>query len=114
MYEITKADWKLYREKLPQWQEAYIERLNQEYIELLTGDDKGSEKWWKLEKRIRQDKKSPGVIVEIRKSEAPWQLLSLLAKGVITAEDLNGFSDDLRERVLYLYKKHLSDDESEE
>ena len=50
MYEITKADWKLYREKLPQWQEAYMERLNQEYIELLTGDGKGSEKWWKLEK----------------------------------------------------------------
>lgn len=77
-----------------------------------TGRD--PEKWWKLEERIRHDKKSPGVIVEIRKSGALWQLLHLLADDVIRPEDLNEVSYDLRERVLYLYKNHIVDDESEE
>ena len=59
MYEMTKADWKLYRERLPGWQEAYMEKLAREYIELLSGSGKGSDKWWALEERIRQDKKTP-------------------------------------------------------
>lgn len=27
MTQISKKDWKLYREKLPQWQERYMEGL---------------------------------------------------------------------------------------
>ena len=25
--KVSKRDWKLYREKLPEWQEAYMERF---------------------------------------------------------------------------------------
>ena len=53
MIEISKRDWKLFREKLPKWQEDYMERLCREYVELLTSDAKGSEKFWALEKRIK-------------------------------------------------------------
>ena len=28
--EISKADWKLYRERVSDWQEHYMEQLNQE------------------------------------------------------------------------------------
>lgn len=31
----SKRDWLLFRNKLAGWQEAYIGRLNKEYIELL-------------------------------------------------------------------------------
>ena len=34
----SKRDWLLFRNKLAGWQEAYIGRLNKEYIELLRGD----------------------------------------------------------------------------
>jgi hypothetical protein len=27
MVEISKSDWKLFRERLPEWQEHYMERL---------------------------------------------------------------------------------------
>ena len=48
--EISKKDWKLFREKLAGWQEKYMERLNTEYIELLKSKDKmASEKFWELE-----------------------------------------------------------------
>ena len=29
-YEVTKKDWKLYQERLPKWQEAYMGKLVQE------------------------------------------------------------------------------------
>lgn len=49
--DISKHDWKLFREKLPGWQENYMDRLNKEYIALLSAEDKkASEKFWKLEK----------------------------------------------------------------
>jgi len=38
--DISKSDWKLFREKLPGWQEAYMERLNNEYVALLTSNEK--------------------------------------------------------------------------
>ena len=32
--EISKSDWKLYREKIAGWQENYMARLNKEYMDL--------------------------------------------------------------------------------
>jgi hypothetical protein len=52
MVEISKADWKLFRERVSGWQEHYMEQLNKEYIELLSSPGKASEHFWKLEKRI--------------------------------------------------------------
>lgn len=34
--EISKRDWKLFREKIADWQESYMDRLNKEYIKLLS------------------------------------------------------------------------------
>lgn len=36
--ECSKNDWKLFRTKIAQWQENYMDRLNKEYIELLSGE----------------------------------------------------------------------------
>ena len=35
MYDTTKADWKLFRERLPEWQENYMEKLNNLYKEYI-------------------------------------------------------------------------------
>ena len=48
-----------------------MEGLIKEYINFLNDDTKpASEKLWGLEKRIKEDKHHPGVIMEMRKSEA--------------------------------------------
>ena len=39
-----EKDWKLFRKKLGRWQEAYMDKLNKEYIELLNGEGTPSEK----------------------------------------------------------------------
>ena len=42
--DISKKDWKLFREKLSDWQEKYIEGLIKEYVNYLN-DDTNSGDW---------------------------------------------------------------------
>ena len=104
IYEPSKSDWKLFRERLPEWQEKYMARLCDEYAAILTGKDRGSEAFWEIEKRIRADKKRPGVMAEVSRSEMPWIILGLLQDEAITIDDLDGFSDDLKGRMEFLMK----------
>ena len=60
MIEISKADWKLYRERVVVWQENYMEKLVKEYVDILTSPGYASEHFWALEERIKKDKKHPG------------------------------------------------------
>ena len=100
MADITKADWKLFRERIGEWQEAHMEKLIKEYLDLLSGDEPASKKFWVLEERINSDKRTPGVQLTLEKSEIDWDLVRLMKDGVITAEDLKGFSEKLKEYVL--------------
>ena len=106
--EISKSDWKLYRNKIADWQENYMSRLNNEYIDLLSADDKiASDKFWELEKRIKNDRRHPGVIIEMSKSNAIFDIVSLIRLGVITYEDLADFSDDLQQAVKMLFDRYM-------
>ena len=102
--ESSKSDWKLFRQKIGEWQESHMTRLNEEYKELLSGDDPASVKFWKLEERIRSDRSTPGVSLELRKSEVAWGIARLINDGVITEADITEFSDDLQEWVSELVK----------
>lgn len=104
MYQVKERDWKLFREKLPLWQEAYMDRLNQEYIQILSGSGRASDKFWELDNRIRMDKKSVGVVADMRRSQMYPTLLSLLVNNIIQENDLDGFSEELTE-TLMLYGK---------
>lgn len=99
--ECSASDWKLFRANLAQWQEAYMERLTNEYIQLLSRSEKASDKFWKLEKRIKKDRKCPGVMIELSKRNMLYDIVTLINDGVITMEDLAGFSDDLKEKVKF-------------
>lgn len=105
MIEISKHDWKLFREKLPGWQETYMERLCKEYVALLTGDQKGSERFWALEERIKKDRKAPGVILSVSKGDMLIDLVRLVQDGVISLDDLSDFSEDVRERVQFMVSR---------
>ena len=88
--DISKKDWKLFREKLSGWQENYMEGLVKEYANFLNDDKKpASEKFWELEKRIKEDKRHPEVIMELNKSEVIWDIVRLIRLKVITYDDLS-------------------------
>ena len=103
--EVSKSDWKLFRTHIAKWQEKYMERLLQEYMELLSGAENASEKFWKLEERIKRDKKHPGVLIELRKSNMIYDIVSLINFGVITTSHLDEFSEELKEGVNFLLKR---------
>ena len=98
---FTEKDWKLFRSKIAEWQEAYIDRLNKEYIELLSEDANPSDKFWSLEERIKKDKQKTGVRAEMRRSNLIYNIISLINEGAIRCEDLEECSEQLRETVRF-------------
>lgn len=96
---FTKQDWMLFRSKSIEWQDEYMEKLCREYTELLSQDAKASEKFWTLVNRIKLDKRSPGVMLEMRKSLLIQNIIALIYDEVINVEDLADFSNKLQERV---------------
>ena len=103
--EVSKKDWKLYREKIPEWQEVYMEKLIASYVKYLEGEEPASTKFWELEKKIKRDRKNPGVLIELSKQNMPFDLIRLIHEGVITVDDLDEFSDELKETVNYLTER---------
>ena len=103
--EPSKKDWKLYREKISGWQERYMEKLIKDYIDYLNGDEPASTKFWEMEKRIRNDKKTPGVYIELSKGDIMFDLIRLMKDGVIEFNDFEEFSDELKENIKLLKKR---------
>lgn len=108
---FTKKDWTLFKTKIVDWQESYMDRLNREYIELLSGDGDPSDKFWALDKRIRADRRRPGVLLQMRRTDFIYNLMALINDGVIGIEDLADFSDDLKETVKFFLERQCSDEE---
>lgn len=102
--QVNESDWKLFRSRLSAWQEKHMEGLIREYAVLLTGSGAASDKFWALEKRIQEDQQHVGVVARMSRSNMYTNLLALLQDGVITLDDLEGFSEDLRERFAFVMR----------
>lgn len=97
MRDVAESDWKLFKKMLPQWQERYMEKLVDQYIEILNGSGEASSRFWALEERINRDKLSSGVIANnIRRSTMHREIANLLIDNVITLNDLDGFTEDTK------------------
>ena len=100
MYQVIEKDWKLFRKLLPGWQEAYMERLAKEYIELLSSDRQASDKFWELDQRIKQDKRRTGVLARgVSRSNMFQLIINLIYEEAISEDDLKEFSEDLSDTV---------------
>lgn len=101
---VDEQDWCLFKKCLPVWQEHYIKKLNQQYITLLSGEGEDSGKFWLLERKIREDKKSVGVIAEVTRNKMETNIIALIRENVIEWDDLEGFSEKLIKRIEYCVK----------
>ena len=77
-----------------------MDKLNKEYIALLSEDKDASEKFWALHDRILEDKKSAGVQAQRSRSKMDYIIMELLRDEIICLKDLEEFSDDLKEKML--------------
>ena len=97
--EISKADWKLFQDRLRLWQENYMQRLIEGYIKMLQGPGNASSKFWQLERKLKSDRLNPGVSLVLDKQEVINDIASMVKIGVITIADLEGFSEELINEV---------------
>lgn len=97
MRDVAESDWKLFKKMLPQWQERYMEKLIGQYVEILNGGSEASSRFWALEERVNRDKLSSGVLVnDMRRSTMRYEIANLLSDNVITLDDLDGFTEDIK------------------
>ncbi len=82
-----------------------MEKLLKEYADYLCSDLPATTKFWEIEKRVKRDRKKPGVCIELRKSSLFWDIAELIHDKVISMDDLEGFSDDLKEAVVLILRK---------
>ena len=106
--DIDEKDWKLFRKRLPEWQEAYMGKLIDEYSEILKEDTNPSDRFWKLYDRIKEDRYDSGVrLSENSRSTMLMNILSLIDEKAIGPDDLEGFSEELIEQVSYRFDGEL-------
>ena len=79
-----------------------MNRLCREYIDLLSSDIKASNRFWELEKRIKDDRKKTGVVATMSRSKMIFNTVNLVYDGAISMDDLEEFSDDVKESVRML------------
>ena len=97
--EISKADWKLFQDRLRLWQENYMQRLIEGYIKMLQGPGNASSKFWQLERKLKSDRLNPGVSLVLDKQEVINDIANMVKIGVFTIADLEGFSEELINEV---------------
>ena len=95
----SDEDWKLYRSRVPKWQEAYMAGLLTEYEKIIQSEEQPSERFWALEKRISKDRQCPGVLIRMSRSHMLEGLIALMRDHVITPADLEGFSEETVKNV---------------
>ena len=94
-----ESDWKLFRKKLPQWQEHHMQKLLDDYASIIASPGLASDRFWELEKRLRKDVRHTGISAEMRRSRMRLNITCLLNEGAITIDDLDDFSDDIKQYV---------------
>ena len=99
MYSVKESDWKLFRKLLPEWQERYMGKLLGEYLTMIAGQGLASDRFWKLKERLQEDVHKTCVCAEMKRSAMIMNLWSLLREGAISKDDIDGFSEELRQSL---------------
>ena len=101
----NEKDWKLFRKRLPEWQERHMQTLLDEYAAIIVANENPSSRFWKLEERLRKDVRHVGVSTTMKRSTMRMNLRELFREKAITMEDLDGFSDDLKRYISFFCQR---------
>ena len=95
----NESDWILFRERRGEWIDRYYTRLLTECAGGLYGSGTPSERFWNLEKHIREQKRILWRLEELRRNAMSRIIVDMLVLKIITFADLEGFSDLFTECV---------------
>lgn len=74
-------------------------------MEILSSDGNPSDRFWALKERIIKDRRHPGVMLSTEDSPVIYTIIDLMRWNVISFDDLEGFSEVLRNQVHLLQEK---------
>jgi hypothetical protein len=97
-----ESDWKTFRKLVSEWRERYLQKKNDEIIEILTDESKTpTERFWDAKERMKEEAK---ILVDCldghSRSKMAWYLLLMHRHELIQDYDLKEFSEALREQIL--------------
>ena len=99
--DISTSDWKAFRRRVPEWRERYLRLRNEELVGLLR--DEGltpTERFWRVEERVAEEARVLRACLDGHsKRKVAWYLSLMYSHGMIDGEDLDAFSEGLREAV---------------
>lgn len=97
-----ESDWKIYRERVSEWRERYLEKKNKEIVAILEDEEKKpTERFWEARRAMDEE---AGILTDCldghSRSKMSWNLFLMHGHGLVLDEDLDEFSDGLRESIL--------------
>ena len=94
---MKESDWKLFRSKFPLWVERYMEKVCEEYKQILKSDASACEKYNAISDRINADGRKAAFPIRNSRTQMLHNIEALLSRGVITLDDLSEFSVELQD-----------------
>lgn len=96
-----EADWKRFRTMVPELRERYLKSVNRELLMEFSEPDKTpTEIFWSIQERTSKEAKVLRRCFDGHsRSSMGMFLMTMYAEGVITADDLSGFSEQTRKWI---------------
>jgi hypothetical protein len=99
-----ESDWKQFRKIVPHLRERYLKKVNEQVAALLADSERTpTEQFWDVQERIEDEEK---IIMDCfddhRRSTMLISMAVMQRNGVLSDNDLKGFSDELREQMKVL------------
>ena len=98
---MSTSDWKVFRRRVPEWRERYLRLRNEELAGLLRNEaHTPTERFWQAKERMAEEARVLRACLDGHsKRKVAWYLSLMYGYGMIGADDLDEFSDGLREAV---------------
>lgn len=104
MFKPKESDWKTFAKNLPAWRDRYFDRQTQKLAKRLVDPAKNpTDRFWEtLEFYEKQAKKVDRNMGKYSRSNMFFDLLGMLNLGMLKESELDVFSDELREKILFI------------
>ncbi|MBI9016035.1 MAG: hypothetical protein JEZ07_02125 [Phycisphaerae bacterium] len=104
MRKISEQDFKKFHKSFPELRERYIKDINQKIIDIFNDKNKDeTEKFWLAEEMIDEQSKILRRCLDgISRSRAFLYVMNMWYVGMLTGEDLKGYSPEFQQMVLEL------------
>ncbi len=104
MRNFKESDWKLFRSRLEDLREKYLEKKNIELRKYLSDPDKSAtEQFWDTFESMKNEEAILNqCLVGYSRSKMFFHILAMYQCGMMTDEDLRQFSDEVQDYVRYM------------